>query len=281
MLPHALCASEQVKLSMARGLQRSNRSANRRHGPHSPRTAAGDQALGASARASARRWQHRRLGRRNRPRRRVRNLHLSKGGPRAWVHSLAADRRLPLLLEPKQFRERLAELGFDAGAEQIRARSRRRLFYGPFDRNIAGRRRSHGFGRACAAGSGRDLVDNRRFRERRSLLRQTQPSDVQRELGRLGHQGPLCSQLARDFFARLVRRSYSNTTSAASFPNHVGPGKGLRNDRLARSNSVAALERHCREAALIVEAFAGGWYSKMQLPRHPDLSTAQGFWTTP
>ena len=38
-----------------------------------------------------------------------------------------------------------------------------------------------------------------------------------------------------------------------------------------------ALERHCREAALIVEAFAGGWYSKSNYQGTLNPSTAQGF----
>ena len=42
---------------------------------------------------------------------------------------------------------------------------------------------------------------------------------------------------------------------------HVGPGQRLATPA-EHSAFQAALDQHCREAARIVEAFAGGWFSK-------------------
>ena len=42
---------------------------------------------------------------------------------------------------------------------------------------------------------------------------------------------------------------------------HIGAGERFRDDA-ARSQFDDALDRHCREASRIVEAFAGGWYGK-------------------
>ena len=67
---------------------------------------------------------------------------------------------------------------------------------------------------------------------------------------------------ARDFFARLIQKLLEYYISRAAPRNSIGPNKSLRTiDRQIEFRG--ALERHCREAALIVEAFAGGWYSKI------------------
>ena len=67
--------------------------------------------------------------------------------------------------------------------------------------------------------------------------------------------------VARDFFARLIQKLLEYYISR-ELPNYIGPNKSLRTiDRQIEFRG--ALERHCREAALIVEAFAGGWYSKI------------------
>jgi hypothetical protein len=64
------------------------------------------------------------------------------------------------------------------------------------------------------------------------------------------------ARLARDFFARLTQRHLDYYLSRA-LSNHVGPGCGIGSiDGHTAFN--AALEQHCREAARIVEAFAGG-----------------------
>jgi hypothetical protein len=83
--------------------------------------------------------------------------------------------------------------------------------------------------------------------------------EVQREIGRFAG-GDRFSALAREFFARLTQRSLDYYLSR-ELSNHIGAGERFRNDA-ARSEFDDALGRHCREAARIVEAFAGGWYGK-------------------
>jgi len=80
-------------------------------------------------------------------------------------------------------------------------------------------------------------------------------SDVQREIGRFAG-GDRFSALAREFFARLTQRSL-NYYLSRELSSHIGPGERFGDD-IARSQFDAALGRHCREAARIVEAYAGG-----------------------
>jgi hypothetical protein len=66
--------------------------------------------------------------------------------------------------------------------------------------------------------------------------------------------------LARDFFARLTRRSLDYFLSR-ELPNHVGFNK--RFPSLDDHNKFErALDTHCREASVIMEEFAAGWFSK-------------------
>jgi len=83
--------------------------------------------------------------------------------------------------------------------------------------------------------------------------------EVQREIGRFAG-GDRFSKLAREFFARLTQRSLDYYLSR-ELSNHTGAGERFGDDA-ARSQFDDALDRHCREAARIVEAFAGGWYGK-------------------
>jgi hypothetical protein len=80
-------------------------------------------------------------------------------------------------------------------------------------------------------------------------------AEVQREIGRFSG-GDRFSSLAREFFARLTQRSL-NYYLSRELSNHIGAGERFRDDR-ARSQFDDALNRHCREASRIVEAFAGG-----------------------
>jgi hypothetical protein len=85
------------------------------------------------------------------------------------------------------------------------------------------------------------------------------PQDLRLALGKLAAPDRF-AKLARDFFARLTRHHLDYYLSR-SLSEHVGPEKPIRTvaDHAAFN---AALEQHCREAARIVEAFAGGWFSR-------------------
>jgi hypothetical protein len=85
------------------------------------------------------------------------------------------------------------------------------------------------------------------------------PGEVQRSIGRFAG-GDRFSALAREFFARLTQRSLAYYLSR-ELGNHIGAGERFQDDQ-ARSQFDDALDRHCREASRIIEAFAGGWYGK-------------------
>jgi len=90
-------------------------------------------------------------------------------------------------------------------------------------------------------------------------LFEPEPNEVQRAIGRLAG-GDRFSALARDFFSRLTQRSLDYFLSR-ELGNHVGTGERFSDDA-DRARFEQALDQHCREAARIVEAFAGGWYGK-------------------
>ncbi len=83
--------------------------------------------------------------------------------------------------------------------------------------------------------------------------------EVQRAIGRLA-SGDRFSGLAREFFARLTQRSLGYYLSR-ELNRHIGDGERFATDT-ARARFDQALDQHCREASLIIEAFAGGWYGK-------------------
>jgi hypothetical protein len=179
--------------------------------------------------------------------------------------------QLPLAARTPQFRERLAELGFEAGAEQ----SLLGLVAGfsvAVDRNVAGRNNQTDLGelaRQAAAESLSSIVSS----GTQSLF-DTSADDVQRELGRLATKDRF-AKLARDFFARLTQKTLEYYISR-ELPNFVGPDKGVQTiDR--QTAFRAALEQYCREVAVIVEEFAGGWYSKSNFQRTLSPTTAQSF----
>jgi hypothetical protein len=68
------------------------------------------------------------------------------------------------------------------------------------------------------------------------------------------------SVLARDFFARLLRRQLSYFLSR-ELSQHVGVNRRFRTIR-EHCDFEGALDLHCREASRIVREFAGEWFSK-------------------
>lgn len=66
--------------------------------------------------------------------------------------------------------------------------------------------------------------------------------------------------LAHEFFSRLTNK-YLTYHLSREISNHVGPNKRFRDPR-EHSQFLANLDTHCRQAALIVRDFAGGWHSK-------------------
>lgn len=93
------------------------------------------------------------------------------------------------------------------------------------------------------------------------------PDEAQQAVARLGTEKQF-GVFARDFFARLTERVLTYYVSK-ELPLHVGPGQrfGTVDDQRAFQDAVAL---HARQAARIVEEFAGGWWSKAR--HEKDLS---------
>ena len=182
-------------------------------------------------------------------------LQSAKGDP-ALAYAVWLLTQLPLAARSPHFAARLGELGFDKGAEQ----SVLTLIAGfskAVDRNVAGLANRTDLGeltRQAAAESISSIVGTGT-----PSLFGSSAEDLQRRLGHLATRDRFAG-LARDFFARLTHKTLEYYVSR-ELPNHVGPGTPVPSiDRQIEFR--AALEHHCREAALIVEQFAGGWYSK-------------------
>lgn len=88
--------------------------------------------------------------------------------------------------------------------------------------------------------------------------------DVRREAAKLGTEVQF-GKLARDFFARFTERSLKYYVDR-ELPRQVG-GDGRFQNLAEQREFSRALELHCQQAAKIVEAFAGGWWSKARFEK--------------
>jgi hypothetical protein len=164
--------------------------------------------------------------------------------------------QLPLAARDPKYIERLAELGITVGAapqvvELVAA------FSDAIDAHVRheGGRSDLGEMAQMAAAEALTAVLSPRSRS----LFGTSPEDVRRELGALATPKQF-GLLARDFFARLMRR-YLGFYLSRELSNHVGGGRRFENIN-AHSEFDKALDLHCRQAARIVEEFSGSWFSK-------------------
>ena len=197
-------------------------------------------------------------------------LQSAKGDP-ALAYTVWLLTQLPLAARSQQFRERLVELGFEADAGQ----SVLTLVAGfslAVDRNTAGKSDRTDLGELARQAAAESLSSA--IGPSTQSLFDASADDVQRELGRLATKDRF-ARLAGDFFARLTQKTLEYYLSR-ELPNHIGPDKSLQTiDRQIAFR--IALARHCREAALIVEDFAGGWYSKSNFQGTLNPAAAQGF----
>jgi len=91
-----------------------------------------------------------------------------------------------------------------------------------------------------------------------------QLGEVQAQVGQIATEKQF-GKFARDFFARMTERVLTYYVSR-ELPLHVGDG--LRFNDLDQQRAFQdAVGLHARQAALIVESFAGGWYSKARFER--------------
>lgn len=197
-------------------------------------------------------------------------LETARGDP-ALKYTVWLLAQLPLAANTDHFGERLVELGFDRGADQSPL-ALVSAFGEAVDRHVAGQAGRTDFGvlaRSAAAESLSALID-----DGASSLFGTSPNDFKDKLATLATKRRF-ALLARDFFARLTLKTLEYYLSRA-LPDQVGPGRRLPSfdSQIAFRQS---LERHCREASLIVEDFAGGWFSKNNYQGTLTEAATQGF----
>lgn len=164
--------------------------------------------------------------------------------------------QLPLAARSSDFSEQLGRLRFASGSATSVAAFVAE-FLSAVDEGCAGSGERTDLGELAsqAAAESLSLI----LIARTGSLFGTEASDLRENLAQLGTK-PQFAGLARDFFARLTQRILDYYISRA-LPDHVGPGRANATiaDQVAFRNALA---RHCHEAALIVEEFAGSWYSK-------------------
>lgn len=164
--------------------------------------------------------------------------------------------QLPIAARSENFSAHLVHLGFKEGAAQSPF-ALASGFSSAIDRNID------------PTGARNDLGELARKAGAECLLALTTPGtpslfdtpaqDLQLALSRFATREQF-GKLAREFFARLTTRTLEYYLSR-ELPNHVGPASTFKSlsDQIDFQN---AIKLHCREASKIVEAFAGGWFSK-------------------
>jgi hypothetical protein len=109
---------------------------------------------------------------------------------------------------------------------------------------------------------------------RSKTLFETSSDDVQRAIKEMSTKANF-ARFAKDFFSRFTYRYLSYFISRES-SKHVGPG-GPIDTIEAHTQFRDALETHCRQSAVIVEDFAGGWYSKTNYESGITPEKAAGF----
>lgn len=105
-----------------------------------------------------------------------------------------------------------------------------------------------------------------------------QPSadDIKAALSTMGRQKAF-GEVGRDFFYRLTH-SVMDALLSKTLSTHLGEGQ-----RFATTNQKAAfdaaMKQHCKEASVIVEKFAGEWFSKHRYEESGDISrqSSDGF----
>jgi hypothetical protein len=179
--------------------------------------------------------------------------------------------QLPLAARSSHYAARLRELGFDPGAEH----SLLEFVAGvssAVDRQVSGDPNRTDLGELARQAASESLSAHLSAGTR--SLFDTSAEEVRSALAGLATKSRFAG-LARDFFALLTQKTLEYYLSR-ELPNHIGPGRSL--DTIDRQIEFrAALERHCREASLIVEDFAGGWFSKSNFQGTLNPDTAKAF----
>lgn len=179
--------------------------------------------------------------------------------------------QLPLAARDPRYVERLASLGVDvAGAPGLVE------LMGAFTDAVDSQMRRSGgrtdLGEMAQMAAAESLTGI--LGQRTQSLFGTTAEDVRRELAALATSKQF-GHLARDFFARLTRR-YLTFYLSRELSNHIG-GERRFADIAEHADFNRALDLHCRQASLIVEEFAGGWFSKTNWEKGISPENARGF----
>lgn len=110
--------------------------------------------------------------------------------------------------------------------------------------------------------------------QRSKSLFGTTPAEVQKAVHDFSTKKGF-STLAHDFFSRFTQRFLTYHLSR-ELSNHVG-GNGRFADPSEHTQFVRLIETHCRETAVIVREFSGGWYSKANFEDGISESKARNF----
>ena len=179
--------------------------------------------------------------------------------------------QLPLAARGDRFAAELTALGFGRGSEQ----SLLNIVAGfseAVDSQISGTASRTDLGalaRQAAAETLASLVG-----AQMPGLFGTTGDDLRIELGKFATKDRF-AVLARDFFARLTNKTLDYYLSRV-LADYVGPGRAYGSLQ-EQAQFRVALDRHCREASLIVEQFAGGWFSKANYEGRLTRASAQSF----
>ena len=179
--------------------------------------------------------------------------------------------QLPQAARSDRFEAELTALGFAPGSEHSLLSIVAGLS-GAIDSQIsgtAGRTDLGELARQAAAESLTSLVGSQM-----PGLFGADPQDLRIELSKFATRDRF-ARLAREFFSRLTNKTLDYYLSRV-LANHVGPDRALPSLE-DRSRFRAALELHCREASVIVEQFAGGWFSRATFQGRLTRDSAQNF----
>ena len=199
-----------------------------------------------------------------------RELMAARGDP-AVASTVWLLTQLPLAARGDRFAAELTALGFASGSEQslVAIISGFAAAVESQTRGNAGRTDFGDLARQAASESLASLVGSQS-----PGFFGASADDVRIELGKFATKDRFAS-LAREFFSRLTQKTLDYYLSRV-LDDHVGPGRPLA-ELQQRDKFQKALDQHCREASLIVEQFAGGWFSKAIFHRQLTRESAQNF----
>jgi hypothetical protein len=174
----------------------------------------------------------------------------------SFRHAFWLLTQLPLAARAADFAARLQQLGVEAGPAPTLL-SFTAAFQQAIDRRASATKSRTDFGEMACLAASETLTSV--LASALPGLFDTTSEDLRYALGKLAVPDRF-AKLSRQFFARLVDRNLEYFLSRMT-ADHIGPGRRFRSVG-NQSEFREARAQHCYEAALIVEAFSGEWYSK-------------------